>query len=101
MHKYFYCLLLACCLSSPLQADPDVSFVGRFGDRAVLEIDGKQRVLTVGETSREGVELLSVSADSAVIQYLGTGEKRLQAGGCRRSHDMGGQPRSLRHAGHH
>lgn len=75
MHKYFYCLLFACCLSSPLQADPDVSFVGRFGDRAVLEIDGKQRVLTVGETSREGVELLSVSADSAVIQYLGTKQK--------------------------
>ncbi|MBK1691582.1 TIGR02281 family clan AA aspartic protease [Ectothiorhodospira mobilis] len=35
----------------------DVRVVGVFGDRAVLEVDGTRRVLSVGESSPEGVTL--------------------------------------------
>lgn len=64
-------LLLLC---SSLQADTTLYFVGQFGDRAVIHIDGKQRTLKVGETSREGVKLLSVDANNAVVLY--NGDKR-------------------------
>ncbi|MFP4243753.1 MAG: TIGR02281 family clan AA aspartic protease [Ectothiorhodospira sp.] len=50
------CLLLSLLGASPALA-LDVRVVGVFGERAVLEVDGTRRVLTVGETSPEGVAL--------------------------------------------
>ena len=44
---------------------------GLFKDRAVLEIDGKQRMLRAGQTSPEGVTLISASSESAVIEVDG------------------------------
>jgi aspartyl protease family protein len=66
--RYLLALVLFC---SPLHADTSLYFVGQFGDRAVIHIDGKQRTLKVGETSREGVKLLSVDANNAVVIYNG------------------------------
>jgi len=72
MYKHFYkFFLISCLISSSIQADPAVNFVGQFSSKAVLSIDGKQRVLGPGETSREGIKLLSVTRDNAVIQYQG------------------------------
>lgn len=68
-------LLLLCLLSAAVSADSDVTFVGQFGNKAVLQVDGKQRVLAVGETSTEGVKLLSVTSDSAVIVRGGVKQK--------------------------
>jgi aspartyl protease family protein len=68
-------LLTGSLLSVTVHADSEVAFVGQFGDKAVLQIDGKRRVLAVGETSREGVELLSVTSDSAVILHRGVKRK--------------------------
>ena len=63
-------LLLVLCVS--LQQDPvfagmDVRVVGLFADRAVLLIEGQQRLLRVGQTSPEGVKLVSASSESAVL----------------------------------
>jgi aspartyl protease family protein len=52
-------------------ARPDLRIVGLFKDRAVVFIDGKQRLLTAGETSPEGVLLLSADSDGAVFEIDG------------------------------
>jgi aspartyl protease family protein len=54
-------------LTSTAIAGPDVRVVGLFAKRAVVLIDGKQRMLSVGETSPEGVKLLSADSESAVL----------------------------------
>lgn len=64
-----YFLWTGWLLSSAAYADTDISFVGQFGDKAVIEVDGKQRILAVGQSSREGVRLLSVDSNHAVIEY--------------------------------
>ena len=66
-----YCALALIFLGSSLYADTALYFIGQFGDKAVIHIDGKQRTLKVGETSREGVKLLSVNANHAVVLYNG------------------------------
>lgn len=52
-------------------AAPDIRVVGLFKDRAVISIDGRQRVLRIGETSPEGVRLLSADSESAVLEVDG------------------------------
>ncbi|MDH3871384.1 MAG: retroviral-like aspartic protease family protein, partial [Gammaproteobacteria bacterium] len=54
-------------LTSTAIAGPDVRVVGLFAKRAVVLIDGKQHMLSVGETSPEGVKLLSADSESAVL----------------------------------
>lgn len=54
-------------LAFPVMSGPDVRVVGLFKQRAVVLIDGRQRVLAVGETSPEGVKLLSADSESAVL----------------------------------
>jgi len=51
--------LLALALMSPSQAAPSVEARGLMRDMAVLIINGRQRVLRVGESAQEGVELLA------------------------------------------
>jgi aspartyl protease family protein len=60
-------------LSLPFAAAAaDVSVIGLFNGKAVLVIDaGKPRTLAAGETSPEGVKLLSATSESAVIEYRG------------------------------
>ncbi|MCA9492158.1 MAG: retroviral-like aspartic protease family protein, partial [Myxococcales bacterium] len=48
-----------------------VSVVGLFKDRAVLMIDGKRRMLGVGERSPEGVALLGADSETAVLEIDG------------------------------
>lgn len=45
-----------------------------FENKAVLQVDGKKRVLTVGETSPEGVKLLQVDGEAALIELNGKRE---------------------------
>jgi aspartyl protease family protein len=52
-------------------AAPDIVVLGLFKDRAVLSIDGQRRVLARGETSPEGVKLLSADSESAVLAIEG------------------------------
>ena len=53
--------------------------MGLFRDRAVLTIDGQRRVLGVGQTSPEGVKLVSADAEGAVLEIEGV-SKRYQLG---------------------
>lgn len=48
-----------------------VGVVGLFKDKALVSIDGRQRLLRAGETSPEGVKLLSASAKQAVLEIDG------------------------------
>lgn len=52
-------------------AGPDLQVMGLFRDRAVVQIGGKQRTLRPGETSPEGVKLISASAQEAVLEVAG------------------------------
>ncbi|MDH3899535.1 MAG: TIGR02281 family clan AA aspartic protease [Gammaproteobacteria bacterium] len=52
-------------------AAPDIRVVGLFKDRAVVTIDGRQRILRIGETSPEGVRLISADSESALLEVDG------------------------------
>ena len=63
-------LFAVLCISlyqSPVLAGMDVRVVGLFTDRAVLLVAGRQHLLRVGQTSPEGVKLVSASSESAVL----------------------------------
>lgn len=53
----------------------DINLIGIFGFKATLMIDGgKPRTLSVGETTPEQIRLISIGADSAVIDIDGKRE---------------------------
>jgi aspartyl protease family protein len=54
----------------------DVRVVGLFKGSAVVVIDGRQRMLRVGQTSPEGVRLVSADSESALLEIDG---ERLRA----------------------
>lgn len=50
----------------------DISVNALFGGKAVLVIDGgKPRMLSAGETTPEGVRLVSATSEAAVVEYKG------------------------------
>ena len=53
------------------QAVESVQVLGLFKDRAVVQIGDRQRVLRPGETSPEGVRLVSANAREAVLEVDG------------------------------
>jgi aspartyl protease family protein len=53
----------------------DINLIGIFGNKATLMVDGgKPRTLAVGDVSPEKIKLLSVAADSAVVEIDGKRE---------------------------
>ena len=63
-------LLFICMLAIPVLAQ-EVRVDGLFTGQAVLNIDGKRRLLKQGETSPEGVRLVRASTTKAVIDVNG------------------------------
>ncbi len=49
----------------------EVQVNGLFAGKAVLNINGKQRILRVGQTSPEGVRLVRANSESAVLEING------------------------------
>jgi aspartyl protease family protein len=67
-------LLLATLLAPEAPAVEKIVVLGLFRDRAILSIDGTQRVLVAGQESPEGVLLISADSSSAVIEFNGRRE---------------------------
>ncbi|WP_260294402.1 retropepsin-like aspartic protease family protein [Sedimenticola hydrogenitrophicus] len=69
-------LLLGCLLASTaLLAVEKVRVMALFADKAMLQIDGQQRLLRAGQRSPEGVLLVSADANGAVIEMDGRRER--------------------------
>lgn len=49
----------------------DIIVMGLFRNKAIVTIDGKQRVLKPGKTSPEGVSLISSNSSEAVLEFEG------------------------------
>ncbi len=73
-------ILMLLCLSLPAFAAGKVSVLALFADKAMLEIDGTRRMLASGQSSPEGVRLISADPREAVIEIDGR-RQRLKPGG--------------------
>lgn len=68
-------LFAALALAGIALADPPrVKVVALFPDRAMLEIDGQQRLLRAGQTGPQGVKLIAADTHEAVIEIGGRRE---------------------------
>lgn len=64
----FLQFLLFCTFSVHLFATDKIVVSGLFKDKAIVSINGKQRVLSVGVPSAEGIMLISANSEEAVIE---------------------------------
>ena len=72
MKIFFYTLLiLLTCLRPTWAAGPDIVVQGLFSGKAVVQIDGQRRVLSPGQTSPEGVKLISADTHQAMLEVGG------------------------------
>lgn len=71
IRRFTFALLISSCLTMPSHAIERVDFVGQFGRKALLDIDGRQRIVAVGETTPEGVRLVALDGKTARIEYAG------------------------------
>lgn len=62
---------VAICAGESLAAPDRVVVTGLFRDRAVLDVDGAVRMLRIGESSPEGVKLVSADSRAAVVEIDG------------------------------
>jgi aspartyl protease family protein len=63
--------LLLCSIAVTAQAIEKLEVQGLFSNKAVLLIDSKRHVLAVGETSPEGVKLVSADSRGAILEVNG------------------------------
>jgi aspartyl protease family protein len=66
------CAFIASIIGTPAKAVESIHVVGLFTNKAVVQVDGKRRVLAVGKPSPEGVVLISATSESAVLEVDGT-----------------------------
>ena len=73
MKKYFTFLLLYFISHFAIAAD--IIVLGLFKNKAIINIDGKQRTLKVGKQSPEGIVLIWADSDSAILEVDGKEQK--------------------------
>jgi len=66
--------ILSAMVATPALAIDTVSVYALFNHRAILVIDGRQRMLKAGETSPEGLTLVSSDTRKAIIEIDGVRE---------------------------
>ncbi len=75
MHKILFplpgLLLLACLSLNTLAADVRINIQALFKDQIMVNINGKSRLLKVGETSPEGVKLIRSDSMDATLEIDG------------------------------
>lgn len=64
---------LFCCAASVLAVE-SVTLLALFEQKALIYIDGERRLMHTGETSPEGLELLSADTDKATVRVNGREE---------------------------
>lgn len=67
-------LLVALLVQTTLlqaQPLPDVQLVGAFKDKAILMIDGQQRIVKQGQSSPEGLKLHDINRQRAIVEWEG------------------------------
>jgi aspartyl protease family protein len=69
MIKIYLALLFF--LTFPAHAVDNVRVAGLFAGKAFLDVDGQQYVLSAGQSSPEGVKLVSATAHEAIIEIEG------------------------------
>lgn len=73
--RHLSAILIALLLAPGVATAADVSVVGLFPNKAVVVIDGgKPRTLSVGQTTPEGVRLISADSESATFEIDGKRE---------------------------
>jgi aspartyl protease family protein len=73
--RHLSAVLIALLLVPGLAAAADVSVVGLFANKAVVIVNGgKPRTMSVGETTPEGVRLISADSESATFEFDGRRE---------------------------
>lgn len=73
--RHLNAILLALLLAPGIATATDVAVVGLFPNKAVVVIDGgKPRTLSVGQTTPEGVRLISADSESATFEIDGKRE---------------------------
>ncbi|MCW8887999.1 MAG: TIGR02281 family clan AA aspartic protease [Gammaproteobacteria bacterium] len=68
-------IAIFCILSFPLYALESIAVKGLFSGKALIEIDGKGRIMKQGERSAEGVLLIHADSQSAEIELDGKRQK--------------------------
>ena len=68
---HFIMALVMLCYSTMLLAKNDIQLQGLFSDKAVISIDGSRHLMQAGQTSAEGVKLVSIGKDSAILEVDG------------------------------
>lgn len=69
-----YILLLGLLSGSALAQAFDILVQGLLPDMAIIRVDGRQYTLRVGESTREGIKLISASSEQAVLEVDGQRE---------------------------
>lgn len=64
-------IILLCIITPCSMAIEKITVSGLFKDRAVVIIDGTQRILSIGKPSPEGVTLISANTSAAVLEIDG------------------------------
>ena len=64
-------LIMACACPGISYAIEKIVVLGLFKDKAIITIDGKQRVVRAGQTTPEGVTLVSANSEQAVMEVDG------------------------------
>jgi len=80
LKRILYLAMFALLISAAPCRAVEVNVVGLFSDKALVEVDhGKPRVLSIGQSTPEGVKLIGVGAGGAVLEVEGK-RRSLQLG---------------------
>lgn len=69
--KKLAALMLLMLVCSLVLAEPQIRVLALFSDKAMLEIDGQRRLLSKGQSSPEGVRLISANSRQARVALAG------------------------------